>query len=146
MNKINKKYLAIGGAALLLLIIVFVFARRLGKNENDKKGIDVTVQLKDQDGNLTTYNPNDLLKRLNKGLITRYYFDFSERCNPIKELYNLDAVRFVATVKAYKTKYNEDIKTHMKACYVDCNTGTGGGENYFNLVYAKIDSLKNIIN
>jgi hypothetical protein len=147
MTKKNKKYLAIGSAALLLLIIIFVFGKKIGNNENENRQIDVSVNIKDVNGNATTYDPNPLLVKLNKGLITRYYFDFSERCDPIKELYSLDSVRFVAAVKAYKVKYGVDIQVHMKACNVDCNinTGIGGTLSHFDLIYARIDKLKDII-
>lgn len=125
--------------------MVFLLGKHFKKSNTEQKDVDVKVHIKDQNGQTVAYDPNPLLQRLNRGLTTRYYFDFSERCNPIKELYNLDAARFMATIKAYKAKYNEDIKTHMKACYVDCNTGAGGGENYFSLIYQRINALKDVI-
>ena len=142
---VSSKQLAIGGGVLLLLALVFVIGQYQGKVSKQEKEIDVKVNIKDENGQTVPYDPNPLLQRLNKGLTTRYYFDFSPRCNAIKELYALDAARFMATVRAYKVKYNEDIQTHMKACYVDCNTGTGGGENYFDLIYQKIAALDNIV-
>jgi len=140
---VNKKYLFIGGGLLFVFAVVLLF-RRKESNNKEQKDIDVKVTIEDDNGNTTVYDPNPLLVRLNKGLITRYYFDFSERCEPIKELYNLDAARFMATVKAYKVKYNEDIQTHMKACNVDCNTGVGY-DTYFDKIYQRIDALKDII-
>lgn len=143
MTKKNKKNLAIGGGLLLLLIIVFVFGKKIGNKENEDRQIDVSVNIEDNNGTVTTYDPNPLLVRLNKGLTTRYFFDFSERCEPTEELYNLDSLRFVAVVKAYKEKYGVDIKNHMKACHVDCNNGREVGT--FTLIYNRIDSLKDII-
>lgn len=148
MNKetvINNKPLFWGAGLILVLIIAFLVGKRFKKAAPENKEIDVQVNIQDENGQTVAYDPNGLLVRLNKGLTTRYYFDFSERCNPIKELYNLDAARFMATIKAYKTKYNEDITTHMKACYVDCNTGTGNDANYFDLIYQRIAALRDII-
>jgi hypothetical protein len=146
MTKKNKKYLAIGSAALLLLIIIFVFGKRIGKNETEDRQIDVSVNIEDASGSITTYDPNPLLIKLNKGLITRYYFDFSERCDPIKALYSLDSVRFMATVRAYKVKYGVDLKIHMKECNVGCDAPPElGALGYFSLIYNRIDNLKDII-
>lgn len=143
---LTKNQLYIGGL-IVLIILVFVLGNYFGKKSKtvEHKEIDVQVNIKDENGNTVAYDPNDLITRLNKGLTTRYYFDFSERCNVIKELYNLDAARFMATIKAYKVKYNEDIQTHMRACYVDCNTGTGGDDNYFDKIYQRIIALQDII-
>jgi hypothetical protein len=146
MKKADKQKLYIGlGALALVLMVVFVFGKMKGRDENEQREIDVKVNIKDENGQTVTYDPNPLLKRLNKGLITRYYFDFSERCDPIKELYALDSVRFMATVRAYKEKYGVPIKTHMLPCYVDCNTGANSTENHFDLIYNRIDNLKDII-
>ncbi|MBL4650823.1 MAG: hypothetical protein JKY03_13915 [Aureispira sp.] len=146
MTKKNKKYLAIGGAALLLLILIFVFGKRMGKEENEERQIDVSVNIEDASGNITTYDPNPLLIKLNKGLVTRYYFDFSERCNPIKVLYSLDSVRFMATVRAYKVKYGVSLEIHMKECNVGCDAPPElGALGYFSLIYNRIDHLQDII-
>jgi len=144
VEDINKKYLFIGGGLLFVFAVILLFRKKGNTTKTEQKDIDVKVTIEDENGNTTVYAPNPLLVRLNKGLITRYYFDFSERCEPIKELYNLDAARFMATVKAYKVKYNEDIQTHMKACNVDCNTGAGY-DTYFDKIYQRIDALKDII-
>ncbi|BDS12389.1 hypothetical protein [Aureispira anguillae] len=144
--QINNHHLLLGAGLVLVLILVFVFGKHFKKDNTEQKNIDVKVNIKDQNGQTIAYDPNPLLIRLNKGLTTRYYFDFSERCNPIKELYNLDAARFMAAVKAYKSKYNEDITTHMKACYANCKTtGTYNGENYFDLIYQRIAALRDVI-
>lgn len=146
MTKKNKKNLAIGGGLLLLLIIIFVFGKHIGNKENENRQIDVSVNIEDNNGTVTVYDPNPLLVRLNKGLTTRYYFDFSERCEPIRELYALDSPRFIATVRAYREKYSVDIQSHMKACNVDCNVNTGvNALSHFDLIYNRIDSLKDII-
>jgi len=146
MTKKNKKYLVIGGAALLLLILIFVFGKRMGKDENEERQIDVSVNIEDASGNITTYDPNPLLIKLNKGLVTRYYFDFSERCNPIKVLYSLDSVRFMATVRAYKVKYGVSLEIHMKECNVGCDAPPElGALGYFSLIYNRIDHLQDII-
>ena len=143
----HKKIMLGIGALALVLMAVFVFGKMKGRDENEEQTIDVQVNIKDENGETISYNPNPLLVRLNKGLITRYYFDFSERCDPIKELYALDSMRFVAAVKAYRVKYGVDIQAHMKACNVDCNinTGIGGTLSTFHLIYARIDKLKYII-
>ncbi|BDS12989.1 hypothetical protein [Aureispira anguillae] len=146
IKEMNTSYLAWGSALVVILIVVFVFGKMQGRAENDSEEIDVLVNIKDEQGQTVSYDPNELLKRLNKGLTTRYYFDFSERCQPIKELYNLDAVRFMATIKAYKKKYQEDIATHMQACYTTCKTiGEYRGESYFDLIYAKRKALGGIV-
>lgn len=146
MTKKNKKYLAIGSAALLLLILIFVFGKRMGKDENEERQIDVSVNIEDASGSITTYDPNPLLIKLNKGLVTRYYFDFSERCDPIKTLYSLDSVRFMATVRAYKVKYGVALEIHMKECNVGCDAPPElGALGYFSLIYNRIDHLQNII-
>ena len=142
MTKKNKKYLAIGGAALLLLIIIFIFGKQIGKNENEQRDIDVTVDIKDEHGNVTKYDPNPLLIRLNKGLITTYYFSTSERCKPMEELMALDSIYFMATVKAYKEKYGTSIVVHMRDCYRVC---TDGWNNHFSTIEERIETLKDII-
>jgi hypothetical protein len=144
---LTKNQLYLGGV-VVLIVFVFVLGKYFGKtSENvEEREIDVQVNIKDENGNTVAYDPNDLITRLNKGLITRYYFDFSERCNPIQELHSLDSIRFVASVKAYKEKYGVDIQVHMKACNVDCNVKTGiEALSYFDLIYARIESLKDII-
>jgi hypothetical protein len=147
IKKEDHKKIMLGiGALALILMVVFVFGKMKGRDENEERAIDVQVNIKDENGETVSYDPNPLLVRLNKGLITRYYFDFSERCDPIKELYSLDSVRFMATVRAYKVKYNIDIQTHMKACNVDCNINTGiNALSHFDLIYKRIDNLKDII-
>ncbi|WP_156039927.1 hypothetical protein, partial [Aureispira sp. CCB-QB1] len=100
----ENKHLFLGAGALLAIALAYLIGKRQ-KKAVEQREIDVTVNLQDEHGQTVVYDPNPLLVRLNKGLITRYYFDFSERCNPIKELYDLDPARFMATVKAYKVKY-----------------------------------------
>ena len=144
-QELNSTKLFIGiGAFALVLMVVFVFGKQKGKDENEQREVDVTVNIKDENGETIVYNPNELLKRINKGLTTTYYWNFDERCNVIKELYNLDAVRFMATVRAYKVMYNVSLETHLKACYYDCDTGVYN-ENYSELIYQRIENLKDII-
>jgi hypothetical protein len=50
----------------------------------------------------------------------------------------------MAAVKAYKTKFGDDINTHMEACHVD--GGDGGPIGTFTLIYNRINSLKDVIN
>ena len=147
MTKKNKKYLAIGGVALLLLIIIFVFGKQIGKNENEDRQIDVSVNIEDANGNTSTYDPNPLLEKLNKGLTTTYFFNStlnSERCAPIEELYALDSVRFMATVKGYKEKYGVSLITHMNGCYTTCSS-QGRQLNFFQAIEQRIINLKDII-
>jgi hypothetical protein len=147
MKKADKKKMLFGvGALVLVLMVVFVFGKMQGRGENEQREIDVQVDIKDENGQAVSYNPNPLLKRLNKGLITRYYFDFSERCDPIKELYSLDSVRFIAAVRAYKVKYGVGIQVHMKECNVGCDAPPElGALGYFPLIYNRIENLKDII-
>jgi hypothetical protein len=144
IKKEDHKKIMLGiGALALVLMVVFVLGKRKGQEENEQREIDVQVNITDENGDSVSYNPNPLLTRLNKGLTTRYYFDFSERCDPIKELKLLDSVRFMATVRAYKVKYGDELKTHMEACNVGC--GDGGPIGDFDLIYNRINSLKDII-
>lgn len=144
IKKEDHKKIMLGiGALALVLMVVFVFGKMKGREENEEREIDVQVNIKDENGETVSYDPNPLLIRLNKGLITRYYFDFSERCDPLKELKLLDSIRFMATVRAYKVKYGEDIKTHMEACIVGC--GDGGPIGDFDLIFNRINTLKDII-
>ncbi|WMX16559.1 hypothetical protein [Aureispira sp. CCB-E] len=147
MKKADKQKMLYGvGALVLVLMVVFVLGKLQGRTEKEQREIDVQVDIKDENGQTVTYDPNPLLERLHKGLTTRYYFDFSERCDPIKELYSLDSVRFMAAVRAYKVKYGIDIQVHMKACNVDCNVNTGlQALSYFDLIYQRINNLKDII-
>jgi hypothetical protein len=147
IKKEDHKKIMLGiGALALILMVVFVFGKMKGREENEQQEIDIQVNIKDENGDTVSYDPNPLLRRLNKGLITRYYFDFSERCDPIKELYSLDSVRFMATVRAYKAKYDVDIQVHMKACNATCNVNTGiQALSHFDLIYSRIDNLKDII-
>ncbi|WMX17041.1 hypothetical protein [Aureispira sp. CCB-E] len=138
----ENKHLFLGAGALLAIALAYLIGKRQ-KKAVEQREIDVTVNLQDEHGQTVVYDPNPLLVRLNKGLITRYYFDFSERCNPIKELYDLDPARFMATVKAYKVKYGVDITIPMKACHVDCNLKTGiNSLSYFDLIYQRIHQLQ----
>lgn len=139
---LTKNQMYVSGV-VILIVLVFVIGNHFGKSSDTNKKIDVQVAIKDENGNTVVYDPNPLLERLNKGLKTTYYFDFSERCEPTEELYNLDSLRFVAAIKAYKEKYGVDIKNHMKACHVDCNNGRAVGT--FTLIYNRIDDLKDII-
>jgi hypothetical protein len=140
---IENKHLFLGAGLIMALVIAYLVGKRSKEDSAEKKEIDVTVNIQDENGDAITYDPNPLLARLNKGLITRYYFDFSERCNPIKELYDLDPARFMATIRAYKVKYDVDITTHMKACNVDCNLNTGiNSLSYFDLIYQRINQLQ----
>ena len=140
---IENKPLFLGAGLILALVIAYLIGKRSKKDQPEQREIDVTVNIKDENGQTVTYDPNELLVRLNKGLITRYYFDFSQRCNPIKELYDLDPARFMAAVRAYKVKYGVDITIHMKACNVDCNLKTGiNSLSYFDLIYQRINQLQ----
>jgi hypothetical protein len=140
---IENKHLFFGAGLILVLVIAYLVGKRSKKDEPEKKEIDVTVNIQDEHGQTVAYDPNELLVRVNKGLITRYYFDFSERCDPIKELYDLDPARFMAAVRAYKVKYGVDITIHMKACNVDCNIKTGINIlSYFDLIYQRINQLQ----
>lgn len=142
---LTKKQLYIGGV-VILIVFIFVLGNYFGKTSKTNKQIDVQVDIKDENGNTVAYDPNELLERLNKGLTTRYYFNFSERCDPIQELYALDSIRFMAAVKAYRAKYGEDLKAHMKACYVGCDASIElGSPGYFNLIYNRIDTLKGVV-
>jgi hypothetical protein len=140
---IENKHLFFGAGLILVLVIAYLVGKRSKKDKPEKKEIDVTVNIQDEHGQTVAYDPNELLVRVNKGLITRYYFDFSERCDPIKELYDLDPARFMAAVRAYKVKYGVDITIHMKACNVDCNLKTGiNSLSYFDLIYQRINQLQ----
>jgi len=140
---IENKPLFLGAGLILALVIAYLIGKRSKKDQPEQREIDVTVNIKDENGQTVTYDPNELLVRLNKGLITRYYFDFSQRCNPIKELYDLDPARFMAAVRAYKVKYGVDITIHMKACNVDCNLKAGiNSLSYFDLIYQRINQLQ----
>ena len=147
MKKADKKKMLYGvGALVLVLMVVFVLGKLQGRTEKEQREIDVQVDIKDENGQTVTYDPNPLLERLHKGLTTRYYFDFSERCDPIKELYALDSVRFMAAVRAYKVKYGVNIQVHMNECNVGCDAPTQlGSLGYFSLIYNRIDNLKDII-
>lgn len=140
---IENKHLFLGAGLMMALVIAYLIGKRSKKDQPEQREIDVTVNIQDENGQTVTYDPNELLVRLNKGLMTRYYFDFSERCNPIKELYDLDPARFMAAIRAYKVKYGVDITIHMKACNVDCNLKTGiNSLSYFDLIYQRINQLQ----
>lgn len=147
IKKEDQKKILVGvGALVVILMIVFVFGKLKGRSENEQREIDVTVNIKDEQGQTITYNPNELLRRLFKGLNTTYFFNSTakeERCNAIEELYQLDAARFMATVKAYQEKYGASIVDHMKACYFTCYNGGG---NRFVLIEQRINNLKDLIN
>jgi len=148
LKKADQKKVILGFSALaIILMVVFVFGKMSGRNDVEQREIDIKVNIKDENGQHIIYNPTELLARLYKGLTTRYYFDFSERCNPIQELYELDATRFMAAVQAYQEKYNEPITKHMDACYIDClRKGSYKNENYFDLIKNRIHNLKDLIN
>lgn len=140
---IENKHLFLGAGLMMALVIAYLIGKRSKKDQPEQREIDVTVNIQDENGQSVPYDPNELLVRLNKGLITRYYFDFSERCNPIKELYDLDPARFMAAIRAYKVKYGVDITIHMKACNVDCNLNSGiNSLSYFDLIYQRINQLQ----
>lgn len=142
----QKKLLYGAGALVLILMVVFVYGKMQGQQENEEREVDIKVRIKDENGQSISYDPNELITRLHKGLTTRYYFDFSERCEPAKELYNLDAPRFMAAIQAYKTKYNTPIEHHMDACYANCKTTNEyKGESYFDLIKQRHNALKDII-
>lgn len=140
----HKKIMLSIAALALVLMVVFVLGKQKGRDENEEQTIDVQVNIKDENGDTVSYDPNPLLIRLNKGLTTTYFWDFSERCDPIKELYSLDAMRFMATINAYKVKYKVGFVAHLKACYYECDTGVYN-ENYSELIYQRIEHLKDII-
>jgi|VirMetMinimDraft_7_1064189.scaffolds.fasta_scaffold82685_2 hypothetical protein len=142
---LTKNQMYIGGV-LVLIVLIFVLGNYFGKTSKTNKQIDVQVDIKDENGNTIDYDPNELLERLNKGLTTTYFFDFSERCDPIQELYELDSVRFMAVVRAYKVKYGVDIQVHIAACNVGCDGSGGyGGYGYFMLIEKRIAGLESII-
>lgn len=143
--EIEQKHIAIGGGVLLLLVVLFFIGKNAGVKQREERNIDVKATLTDTQGNTTQYDPTDLLRRLNKGLTTTYFFDTSERCDPMKELLALDALRFVAAIKGYKTKYGRDIQTDMDACYYSCNVRTGSKETYFQKVKQRIASMQSLI-
>jgi hypothetical protein len=142
---ITKNQLYISGA-VVLIVLIFVLGNYFGKTSSTNKKIDVQVDLKDEEGNTITYDPNELLEQLHKGLTTTYFFDFSERCEPIKALYNLDAVRFMATVRAYKVKYGVDLQIDIAGCNVGCSeSGSYGKYGYFMLIEKRIKELDSIV-
>lgn len=147
LKKADQQKIMFGvGALVLILMVVFVFGKLQGMNQNEQREIDVKVNIENEQGQSITYNPNELLKRLNKGLTTTYFFNSSakkERCNAVEELYQLDAPRFMATVKAYQEKYNVSIITHMKACYFTCYNEQG---SIYKLIEQRINHLRNLIN
>ncbi len=147
----TKTHLAIGGGVFALLVaLIYFLGKSQGRTENTSETIDVKVRINDQNGGTILYDPIHLVRALNKGLTTTYFWDFSERCEPIKELYELEAVQFMATVAAYKKTYGEDIQTHMRACHRTCSMPyTDKAEipaDYFTLIYNKINNLNQIIN
>lgn len=147
IKKTDQKKILFGiGALVLVLMVVFVLGKLQGKSENEQREIDVKVNIKDDQGQTVVYDPNELLKRLNKGLTTTYFLNSSAnkgRCRAIEELYKLDAPRFMATVKAYQEKYGVSIVTHMKACYFTCYNNEG---SIYKLIEQRIIHLKNLIN
>lgn len=147
IKKEDQKKIALGLSALvIILMVVFVFGKMKGRTENEQREVDITVNIKDEQGQHITYNPNELLRRLNKGLTTTYFFNSTakkERCEVIEELYQLDAARFMATIRAYQEKYGISIITHMKACYFTCYNG---GKNRYELIEQRIYNLKDLIN
>lgn len=143
LSKKDRQKVGIGvGVLVVVLIVVFVLGKMNGRNEKEQREIDVTVNVTDQNGQTTTYDPNPLLVRLNKGLTTTAWFSTSDRCKAIEELLELDSVRFMATVKGYEEKYGETIVTHIRACYWQC---TDGWNNHFAEVEQRINNLNDII-
>jgi hypothetical protein len=148
--KITKTHLALGGGFVFLIVLIYFLGKDKGRTEKTNKEIDVKVRINDENGNSILYDPSTLVRALHKGLTTTYYFDFSERCIPIQQFYELEATKFMAVVAAYKTAYNVDIQTHMKACYHTCPQ-KATSENrlpldYFSLIYQKITNLETLIN
>lgn len=152
MKKLNitKTHLAVGGGFVFLVVLIYFLGKNQGRTEKTNKEIDVKVRIKDKNGETILYDPSELVRKLHKGLTTTYYFDFSERCTPIKEFYKLEATKFMAVVAAYKTAYGVDIQTHMKACYRTCSQEASSDErmpsDYFSLIYQKITNLQTLIN
>lgn len=139
----QKKYLAAGGL-VVVLIVVFILGKMQGRTEKEQREIDVQVNIKDGNGQTVAYDPNELLTRLHKGLTTTYLWGISERCDALEELYNLDAARFMAAVKAYEEKYGVSIVVHMNACYRSCFIQSGQVDS-FQAIKQRINHLKDTI-
>lgn len=142
----QNKYIWWGGGGIVILLVVYLIGKYANKAKMvEEKQIDVKVDIQDINGQTVKYDPNPLLMRLHEGLTVGVWWDVSERCASLKELYNLDAARFMAAVKAYKAKYNEDIRSHMAACWYDgCGVGPDG-QSYFALIEQRITALGDVI-
>lgn len=138
----NKKYLTIAAVLILVLILVFVLGKLKGRTENEQRQIDVKVKIKDDNGQLITYDPNELLIRVHNGLTTTFFWDPSQRCEALEELYQLDSIRFMAAVRAYEEKYGAPLLRHIKACWFTCYQG---GKNLYSSIEQRITNLKDII-
>lgn len=144
LTKKQEKYI-LGGAGLLLFVLAaFLVGRMIGRKSPEERKVNVKVKIADKDGKTIIYDPTELIERLNKGLTTTYFWNLSERCDPLEELYNLDAPRFISAIKAYKERYKESIVVHMNACYRSCFL-EGGQMDSFYAIKQRINNLKDLI-
>ena len=130
----------LGGGAILAIGSYIYFTGLAAEKEKEKE-ISIGVNITDANGQTISYDPSTLMRKLHKGLTTSYFFDFSERCEPLQQLMNLDNLRFMATVKAYQKAYNNRKKVSFlfsvrhnkenkeRTLYVDIKTSTRVANN-----------------
>lgn len=138
LNNLSKKQKIAGGVIFLLVVVAIIVYSR-----SKTQPIKLKVNLKDEQGNPIQYDPNPLVDQLNK-VLTESCFACTDRCETVKKLLDLEPVQFMAVVQGYKTKFKTELVTDMKACWVTCDAVNG--DNYFRMVYNRIDSLTPIIN
>ncbi|CAA6828674.1 MAG: Unknown protein, partial [uncultured Aureispira sp.] len=57
----HKKIMLSIAALALVLMVVFVLGKQKGRDENEEQTIDVQVNIKDENGDTVSYDPNPLL-------------------------------------------------------------------------------------
>jgi len=142
--ELQPKHYYIGGAVLLLVVLlIFLWGKSAGRKQRKEVPVDVKVNIQDENGNTVEYDPTPLVRRLNEGLTTTCWWNCTERCLALEDLNDLDAVRFMAAVKAYRAKYQTSLETHIEGTFVTC--GYVKGRTLKQHIVARIDALGELI-
>lgn len=139
-TEIDEKYLWMGGAILVIIIVIFAFGRLSGKKsggEDDPSDANPNINpitVNTESGSVE-WNPSALVKKVH----TAYEVNWVQgRCEVLEEIGNLQDVQIRALADGYQKVYGKTLRRVLEGAWSD---GCWSGLPY-SIVISRLDALQ----
>lgn len=119
-TQIDEKYIWMGGGILTIIIVIFIFGRLSGKEDNqdpsDANPNIKPITVNTNSGNID-WNPSAMVKKIH----TAYVVNWSTgRCDVLNELLALQDVQLRAVADGYQQVYGKTLRKQLNEAWVAC--------------------------